>query len=175
VFSPLTIAVVLSVFVPWETRALAQSGATGVEGSASEDMPDFPIPSSAHEAYSPIGEGFETPIEPRADLKAAKPSPRDEARLRSRPASQDARPFFRDTELYATSQTYWLKLDDLSGKVSEAFTTGGYVSYQSGYAGDFFAAARGALHDPAALRAGRRRAHAQSHSGWRPDHHARVG
>jgi hypothetical protein len=136
VLAALAIAVVLSAFAPWGDCALAQSGASGVADSASDDMPDFPIPSSAHEAYSPIGEGFETPIEPRADLKAAKPSPQDEARLRSRPASQDARPFFRDTELYATSRTYWLKLDDFSGKVSEALTTGGYISYQSGYAGD---------------------------------------
>ena len=136
VLAALAIAVVLSAFAPWGDCALAQSGASGVADSASDDMPDFPIPSSAHEVYSPIGEGFETPIEPRADLKAAKPSPQDEARLRSRPASQDARPFFRDTELYATSRTYWLKLDDFGGKVSEALTTGGYISYQSGYAGD---------------------------------------
>jgi len=141
VLAALAIAVVLSAFAPWETGALAQSGTSGAEGSASDDMPDFPIPSSAREAYSPIGEGFETPIEPRADLKAARPSPQDEQarRLRStaiRQTLQDAGSFFRDTELNATTRTYWLELHDFSGKVSEALTTGGYISYQSGYAGD---------------------------------------
>ena len=32
---------------------------------------DYPVPATAAEAYSPIGEGFDSPIEPREDLKGA--------------------------------------------------------------------------------------------------------
>jgi len=134
VLAALAIAVVLNAFAPWESGALAQSGSGGVEGSPGDDMPDYPIPSSAPEAYSPIGEGFETPIEPRADLKGVKPPPQSEAR--SRPASQDARPFFRDTELDANSRTYWLRLLSFDGHTYEALTSGGSISYESGYAAD---------------------------------------
>jgi hypothetical protein len=55
-------ALALVLSAAWlSPRALAQ-GAT-----------DYPIPSSAKEAYSPIGEGFEVPIEPRAELRGPKP------------------------------------------------------------------------------------------------------
>jgi hypothetical protein len=134
VLAVLAIAVVLPAFMPFERRALAQSGTGGVGDSASDDMPDYPIPSSAHEAYSPIGEGFETPISPRADLKAIKPSPQDAVPLR--PAAQDGRPFFRDTALDVNSRTYWLRLRAFDGHTYEARTNGGYISYESGYAGD---------------------------------------
>ena len=36
---------------------------------------DYPIPSSAKEAYSPIREGFESPIEPRERLRGTGCSP----------------------------------------------------------------------------------------------------
>ena len=113
----------------------AQSAGTGVETSAGEDPPDYPIPSKAGEAYSPIQEGFETPIDPRGDLKAAAPYV-DERAQRLKAARGGQRPFFRDTELKANSRSYWLDLKKLDGTDAEALTTGGYLSYQSGYAGD---------------------------------------
>ena len=109
---------------------------------------DYPIPSSAREAYSPIGEGFDSPIEPRADLRSPRrhADPRG-ARLKAlrqkRPQNMPA--FFRDTDLRANSRTYWLDEDKFGFSEPKAFTTGGSVVYQSGYLADFFQL-RGALY-----------------------------
>jgi len=43
----------------------------------------------------------------------------------------------RDTELKVDSRSYWLDRRSIDGSKAEALTTGGSVSYQSGYAGDF--------------------------------------
>jgi len=141
-------ALAIAVFAAFSlsaTSVLAQTAEGGVEGSAAADMPDYPIPSKAGEAYSPIGEGFESPIEPRADLKAAAPPPEPpQGEDGRRPwlgamhrRLQETSPFFRDTELKANSRSYWLKLRKFNGTDAEALTSGGYVSYQSGYAGNF--------------------------------------
>jgi outer membrane OprD family porin len=116
-------------------HAQAQTTGTGVENSAAADMPDFPIPSKAGEAYSPIGEGFASPIDPRADLKAPAPYT-DQRAERLKAARRNESPFLRDTELKLNNRTYWLKLRKFDGRDAEALTSGGYVSYQSGYAGD---------------------------------------
>jgi hypothetical protein len=123
-------ALALVLSAAWlSPRALAQ-GAT-----------DYPIPSSAKEAYSPIGEGFEVPIEPRADLRGPKPYVDDrEERLREvrRQRMPDAPAFFRDTELHANSRTYEFAEDQFGFNRAEAFTTGGSIAYQSGYLADVF-------------------------------------
>jgi hypothetical protein len=101
---------------------------------------DYPIPDSAREAYSPIGEGFRSPLHPRDDLRGPKhyTDPR-EARLKA--ARQQRVPgaalFFRDTELKANSRTYWLDEHAFGFPEAEALTTGGSLSYQSGFAADF--------------------------------------
>jgi len=111
------------------TRAWAQ-GAT-----------DFPIPSSAREAYGPIAEGFESPLEPRDDLKEPKHYV-DERKERLKAQRQERWPnapaFFRDTELTANSRTYWLGEDQFGFNEPKALTTGGSLAYQSGYLADFF-------------------------------------
>ncbi len=111
------------------TRVLAQ-GAT-----------DYPIPSSAGEAFSPIAEGFESPITPRDDLKGPKPhidAREERLKAQRRERWPNAPAFFRDTELTANSRTYWLGEDQFGQNEPEAFTTGGSLAYQSGYLADFF-------------------------------------
>ena len=113
--------------------ALAQAGGAGEGGAES-----YPLPGSAPEAYSPIGEGFESPIEPRADLKGPKPYVDErEARLKAARATPELNPFFRDTELAANSRTYWFDEDHFGFSQPRALTTGGYLSYQSGYLANF--------------------------------------
>ncbi len=100
---------------------------------------DYPIPSSAKEAYSPIREGFESPIEPRERLRG--PKPYIDARgaaLRDFERMPDAPAFFRDTKLKANSRTYWFGEDSFGFDKPKALTTGGSLSYQSGYIADFF-------------------------------------
>lgn len=109
------------------SRALAQ-GAT-----------DYPIPSSAHEAYSPIGEGFTSPIEPREDLRGPSPYVDEraaelEAKRRSRLPNAPA--FFRDTDLRVNSRTYLFDEDQFGLNEPEALTTGGWLAYQSGAIAD---------------------------------------
>jgi hypothetical protein len=60
---------------------------------------DYPIPSTAREAYSPI--------EPRENLKGPKPyvDEREERLKAKRESLQDLSPFFRDTELKPNSRT----------------------------------------------------------------------
>jgi hypothetical protein len=109
---------------------------------------DYPIPSTAREAYSPIGEGFDSPLDPRDDLRGARRyvDPREE-RLKARRAqrSPNAPVFFRDTDLRANSRTYWFEEDAFGLTEPKAFTTGGSVTYASGYLADFFQL-RGALY-----------------------------
>ncbi len=100
---------------------------------------DYPIPSSAKEAYSPIREGFESPIEPRERLRGPKPYIDTRgASLRDSERMPDAPAFFRDTKLKANSRTYWFGEDSFGFDKPKALTTGGSLSYQSGYIADFF-------------------------------------
>jgi len=111
------------------SRALAQ-GAT-----------DYPIPSSAEEAFSPISEGFATPIDPRDDLRGPKRHVDSrEARLKAMRHERmpNAPAFFRDTALRANSRTYWFDEHDFGYDDPKALTTGGSLSYESGYIADFF-------------------------------------
>lgn len=102
---------------------------------------DYPIPSRASEAYSPIGEGFRSPLEPRDDLRGPKRyvDPR-EARLKAerRQRWPSSPTFVRDTELRANSRTYWLDEDDFGFAKPQAFSTGGSLAYQSGYLANVF-------------------------------------
>lgn len=99
----------------------------------------YPMPTTAGEAYSPIGEGFESPIDPRADLKGPKPylDEREERLKAQRQSRRTENPFFRDTEVKANSRTYWFDEDTFGDAMPEALTTGGYLAYQSGFAADF--------------------------------------
>ena len=100
---------------------------------------DYPIPSRAKEAYSPIREGFESPIEPRERLRGPKAyiDTRGPA-LRRYERVPEALAFFRDTKLKANSRTYWFGEDSFGFDKPQALTTGGSLSYQSGYIADFF-------------------------------------
>lgn len=81
----------------FSSQALAQSAT------------DTPIPSSARESYSPIGEGFDSPISSREGLRAPRRhvDPR-EARLKAqrRERMPNAPALFRDTDLRANNRTY---------------------------------------------------------------------
>ncbi len=108
---------------------------------------DYPIPSTAREAYSPIGEGFESPIAPRENLKGPKPyvDEREERLKAKRESLQDLSPFFRDTEIKLNSRTYWFDEDSFGLDKPKALTSGGSLTYQSGYIGNFLQL-RGALY-----------------------------
>lgn len=134
---------------PIDCRVLAQ-GAEGVAGSADSDTPDIPIPSTAHGTYSPIGEGFASPLDPRDALRATQPNtPRPPVQAPPPEAEkgvwlrylhrrlQDAEPFMRDTRLKINSRTYWLSRQSLDRSHAEALTSGGSIAYQSGYLADF--------------------------------------
>ena len=112
--------------------AFAQAG----DGGGGQSGPtDYPVPATAAQAYSPIGEGFDGPIEPREDLKGPAPVV-DERRAAIRaanPGLETLSPFFRDTALTLNSRTYWLGEDVFGISEPKALTTGGYLSYQSGY------------------------------------------
>lgn len=120
----------------------------GLPRAAAQGANDYPIPSSAAEAYSPIREGFESPIEPRDGLKGPKKyvDPR-EARLEAQRRNrwQNMPVFIRDTDLRANSRTYWFDEDRFGLDRPRALTTGGSLAYQSGYLADFFQL-RGALY-----------------------------
>ena len=122
-------------------HAMAQGGGGG-------ELPDYPIPSTSGEAYSPIREGFESPIEPRSHLRGPRyyVDPR-EARLEAMRAQRwpNAPAFFRDTDLRANSRTYLFDEDDFGFNDPEALTTGGWLAYQSGFVSDVFQL-RGALY-----------------------------
>jgi hypothetical protein len=102
---------------------------------------DYPIPSNAREAYSPIREGFAAPLEPREGLKGPRQfvDPRNE-RLEVQRGDRwsNAPAFFRDTALTAHSRTYWFDENPFGLNKAHALTTGGRLAYQSGYLADFF-------------------------------------
>ena len=126
-------AIVVACLGLGQTARAQDAGGTGSDG-----LPDYPIPATAQQAYSPIGEGFESPLDPRENLKG--PLPYVDGRaplLRSVSRGlQDEGPFLRDTKLRLNSRTYWLT-QDVFGFESEALTTGGSLAYQSGYIADF--------------------------------------
>ncbi|MGV1015226.1 MAG: OprD family outer membrane porin, partial [Methyloceanibacter sp.] len=124
---------IAALLVFGEGRA-AQAQDVGAVGGAH----DYPIPATAREAYSPIGEGFASPIEPRENLQG--PSPYVDERgpwLSSLSRGlQDEGPFLRDTSLKLNSRSYWLP-QDVFGFKAEALTSGGSLAYQSGFIADF--------------------------------------
>ena len=126
-------AIVVACLGLGQTARAQDAGGTGSDG-----LPDYPIPATAQQAYSPIGEGFESPLDPRENLKG--PMPYVDGRaplLRSVSRGlQDEGSFLRDTKLRLNSRTYWLT-QDVFGFESEALTTGGSLAYQSGYIADF--------------------------------------
>lgn len=70
-----------------------------------------------------------------------------EARLKAqrRERMRDAPAFFRDTDLRANNRTCWFDEDQFGFDEPKAFSTGGSLSYESGYIADFFQL-RGALY-----------------------------
>ncbi len=133
-FHPVLILALIASGLGLSTRSLAEGGGGG-DGAPTP----YPLPSNAKEAYSPIGEGFESPIDPREDLKGPGPYLDErEARLAAqRQSRQSQAPFFRDTDLRANSRTYWFDEDAFGNVTPKALTTGGYLTYQSGFAADF--------------------------------------
>jgi hypothetical protein len=144
-------------------------------GNGDGAVTPHPLPATASEAYSPIGEGFESPLDPRDDLKGPKPYIDErEERLKAQREQRQTASFFRDTEIKANSRTYWFGEDSFGNGTPEALTTGGYLSYQSGFAAEFLQL-RGVLYTTQPLYCGRRCGrHAQSDGGWRSNHHARA-
>ncbi|MGE5260319.1 MAG: hypothetical protein ACM3MH_05520 [Actinomycetota bacterium] len=133
--------------------------AQGAGGSDSGNSLDYPIPSTAQQAYSPIREGFTAPVDPRADLRGPAPHV-DERETALKAARQGEAPFFRDTEIKLNNRSYWFAEDQFGEDKPEALTSGGYLSYQSGLSRQFPPTQRHALYQPAALCAGGRRRHA---------------
>ncbi len=131
-------AAVLASLASGPAHAQSTAAAAGVAGSEDADMPDAPIPSEAGEGFSPIGDGFTSPIKPRASVT---PKPHSAAEKKP-PVSTVAKTapggsaFIRDTELDANSRTYWLNLHGFDNRNYEALTSGGYLSYESGFVGD---------------------------------------
>jgi hypothetical protein len=126
-------ALLVSVLIPCSV---------GTSARALDQGPtDYPLPSSAGEAYSPIAEGFVSPIEPREDLRGPEPYV-DERAARieaARPYRMPSAPaFFRDTDLRVNSRTYLFDEDQFGMNEPEALTTGGWLAYQSGYLADIF-------------------------------------
>lgn len=113
-------------------QAGAQS--TGSDG-ANDNADDYPIPSTARQSYTPIREGFTTPIDGRADLKGPTRYV-DERAARLKAARENEAPFFRDTEIKLNSRSYWFGEDTFGLAKPEALTAGGWISYQSGYLAD---------------------------------------
>ena len=144
------IAALVAALWPTGCRVLAQGAEGGIAGSADNDTPDIPIPSTAHGTYSPIVEGFASPLDPRAELRATQP-PKPPPQGQAPPPEaeegvwlsylhqrlQDDRPFVRETKLRVDSRTYWLSRESIDGSHAEALTSGGSVAYQSGYLADF--------------------------------------
>ena len=121
------LALAVSALALSPSRALAQ-GAT-----------DYPIPSTTVEVYGPIAEGFESPIEPDAELREPRVFVDSRVEhLKALRAGSRVPAFFRDTDLRATSRTYWFDEDSFTDTEPQALTTGGYISYQSGYLANFF-------------------------------------
>ena len=121
--------------------ALMAAGAGHSSRVLAQGATDYPIPSNAKEAFSPIGEGFESPLDPRDNLRGPRQylDPR-EARLEANRHQRmpNAPAFFRDTQLWANSRTYWFDEHDFGYDEPKALTTGGSLSYESGYIADVF-------------------------------------
>ena len=120
--------------VPGHQARAQDAGSEGTSGF--DNAQDYPIPSTAQESYSPIREGFTTPIDPRDALRGPKPHV-DERSATLKAARQDEAPFFRDTEIKLNNRSYWLAEDSFGLSKPEALTSGGWISYQSGYLADF--------------------------------------
>jgi outer membrane OprD family porin len=116
-------------------QAFAQ-GVGGAGDNNSDNADDYPIPSTARQSYSPIREGFTTPIEPRADLKGPTPYV-DERAGELKAARRNEVPFFRDAEIKLNNRSYWFAQDTFGLSKPEALTSGGSLSYRSGYLADF--------------------------------------
>ena len=129
------------------SHALAQQSAGGMQT-------DYPIPSTAREAYSPIGEGFTSPIESTAGFIGSAPyTDEREAHLAAKRQQRDLAPFFRDTAIKAHSRTFWFDEDSFGYDEPKVLTTGGHISYQSGFIADFLQL-RGAVYTSQPLYAG---------------------
>ena len=120
--------------VPGHQARAQDAGSEGTSGF--DNAQDYPIPSTAQESYSPIREGFTTPIDPRDALRGPKPHV-DERSAPLKAARQNEAPFFRDTEIKLNNRSYWLAEDLFGLSKPEALTSGGWISYQSGYLADF--------------------------------------
>jgi outer membrane porin, OprD family len=109
------------------------------QGAGGDGTPTaYPLPATAKEAYSPIGEGFVSPLDARDDLKGPKPYLDErEERLKAQREQRQMAPFFRDTEIKANSRSYWFDEDAFGNDTPKALTTGGSLTYQSGFAADF--------------------------------------
>ena len=128
-----------SVCAAWVVGGEALAQGTGGGAGGGSGPIDYPIPATAGQAYSPIGEGFESPTDPRDDLKGPAPlvdDRRTEIRA-ARSGLETLNPFFRDTELTLNSRTYWFGEHTFGIETPKALTTGGYLSYQSGYLANF--------------------------------------
>jgi hypothetical protein len=109
--------------------------------ASAQEALDYPIPSEAAEALSPIREGFTVPLYPRDDLRG--PAPTFDARESRLEAARQTRwpnlpIFIRDSSLSLDSRTYWFDEDDFGYDHPKAFTTGGSLSFESGYLANFF-------------------------------------
>jgi hypothetical protein len=121
-------------FVLCHPACAQAAGAGGDDGSDNAD--DYPIPSTAQQSYSPIREGFTTPIDARADLRGPVPHG-DEREAALKAARQGEAPFFRDTEIKLNNRSYWFAEDSFGLSKPEALTSGGWITYRSGYLADF--------------------------------------
>lgn len=116
-------------------QACAQALGGGAGEGTNDNADDYPIPATAGQSYSPIREGFTTPIDARADLKGPTHYA-DERAAALKMARQGEAPFFRDTEIKLNSRSYWFAEDTFGLAKPEALTSGGWISYRSGYLGD---------------------------------------
>jgi hypothetical protein len=93
---------------------------------------DYPVPATVSQAYGPHRGGFDTPIEPREDLKGPAPIVDDR-----RTAIRAANP--ANIKSLLPRYRAYAELSEDVFRISEpkALTTGGYLSYQSGYLADF--------------------------------------
>lgn len=124
---------VLSAFVVLRVAELPQALAQGAH--------DYPLPSSASEVFSPIREGFTVPLNPRDDLRGPRliEDWREDRLEDARQTRWSELPVFvRDSTLHLHSRTYWFDEDDFGFAEPKALTTGGSLSYASGYIANFF-------------------------------------
>lgn len=118
-----------TVFSPiWRPIAWFSVLALALPSAASErELDQSSPPGSAEEIRTPIERVF-----PEEEARSPVLS-RLSSRLQSLP------PFIADTRLDARFRTFYLRNDRTSGSLGEAFTTGGSISYRSGWLADLFA------------------------------------